>query len=163
MHQFQASMHVIYPDLARKQIQKEVIHSEVYSVFNFPKEISFVAPVPPNAPAYAVFLKITGCADGVPGNGLQSTGMRCVAAGNIPGKQNQSAKRKTVAKKKRPVAPKRTTQEPQKPKTQNSELKTAAGSSQITAPKPPLHGLLRQHENLYVKNFIENQYIVKLR
>ena len=109
MHQFQASMYVIYPDLARNRIQKEVIYSEVYSIVAFPEELSFVVPIPPDAPAYAVFLKVTGCSDGVPQNGLQSTGMRCVAVGIIPGKQRPPAKRKTATKRKQPNARKRIT------------------------------------------------------
>lgn len=106
MHQFQASMHVIFPDLARNLIQKEVLYSEVYSIVDFPGELSFVVPVPAGAPAYAAFLKITGCINGVPKNWLQSTGMQCVEVGIIPGKQRMPAKSKTVAKKKRSVAPK---------------------------------------------------------
>ena len=98
MYHFQASMHVIYPDFERKRIQKEVVCSDVYSQINFPKEIPFAVPVPPGAPAYAVFLKVTGCKDGVPQNGVQSTGIRCVAIGTIEKKQ-KPAKKKRVPKK----------------------------------------------------------------
>jgi hypothetical protein len=100
----QVSMHVIYPDLARNRIQKEVVKSEVLPTTGFPEEIPFAIPVPAHAPAYAVFCKITGCIKGIPGERLQSTGMRCVAVGLIPGKQRPPAKRKTIAKKKQPVA-----------------------------------------------------------
>jgi hypothetical protein len=104
LHQFQASMHVIYPDLVRNRIQKEVVCSEVYSIFNFPEELTFIVPVPPNAPAYAVFLKVTGCSNGKAGNGLQSTGMRCVAVGSLQDKQDTAAGRKAAPKKKKTTA-----------------------------------------------------------
>jgi hypothetical protein len=51
-----------------------------------------------------VFLKVTGCIDGVPKNGLQSTGMCCVVVGNIPGKENKPAESKAAPKKKQAVA-----------------------------------------------------------
>jgi len=101
---FQLSMHVLYPDLARNRVQKEVVFSEVLPTTGFPEEMSFVIPVPVRALAYAVFLKVTGCIKGKPGNGLQSTGIRCVAAGIIEGKQRPPAKRKTATKKKQPIA-----------------------------------------------------------
>jgi hypothetical protein len=112
MHEFQASIHVIYPDFTRNRIQKEVVYSEIYSTSNYPEELSFEIPVPTNAPAYAVFLKITGCIDGVPTNGLQSTGMRCVAAGIITSKQKQPAQIKAAAKKKKPEVKKRKSKRP---------------------------------------------------
>lgn len=103
MHQFQVSLHAIYPDLERNLIQKEIVQSEVFPLFNYPKEIPFVVPVPPRAPAYAVFLKVTGCIDGVPTNGLQSTGMRCVATGIIKGKQKSKSFREVVIHEKPPA------------------------------------------------------------
>jgi len=109
LHQFQASLHVIYLDLEHLQIKKDIIPGEVFSVFDFPEEQSFVVPVPPRAKAYAVFLKVTGCKDGVPGNGLQSTGMRCVAAGAVAVKHDKLVKRKAVPKKKQLVAKKHIT------------------------------------------------------
>jgi hypothetical protein len=109
MYHFQLSLHVIYPDLERNKIEKEVIHSDVFSLIDCPGEISFVVPVPPRAPAYAVFLKVSGCIDGVPTNGLQSTGMRCVAVGIIAGKPNGQTGPKAAAKKKQPNAAKQKT------------------------------------------------------
>ena len=91
MYQFQASIHVIYPDLERKKIQKEVVFSDSYSLFDYPAEIPFAVPVPSGAPAYAVFLKVTGCKDGVPQNGTQSTGIRCVATGIIQQRKNKKS------------------------------------------------------------------------
>jgi hypothetical protein len=106
MHHFQVSLHVIYPDLERNRIQKEIVHSEVFPLFNYPEEIPFVVPVPPRAPAYAVFLKVTGCTDGVPGNGLQSTGMRCVATGIIKGNQQSKSFHEVVIIEKPPAVSK---------------------------------------------------------
>lgn len=83
MYHFQASMHVIYPDFERKRIQKEVVVSDIYSLYKYPSEIPFAVPVPAGAKSFAVFLKVTGCVDGVPQNGRQSTGIRCVKTGVI--------------------------------------------------------------------------------
>lgn len=107
MYEFQASIHVIYPDFARNRIQKEVVYSDVYSTSDYPEELAFEIPVPARAPAYAVFLKVTGCIDGAPKNGLQSTGMRCVAAGIITSKQKQPVQVKSAAKKKKAEVKKR--------------------------------------------------------
>lgn len=100
MFHFQASMHVIYPDFKRKRIQKEVVLSELYSLFNYPNEIPFAVPVPSGARAYAVFLKVTGCQEGVPQNGTQSTGIRCVATGTIERKLREHSKPDAPVKKK---------------------------------------------------------------
>jgi hypothetical protein len=112
MHEFQASIHVIYPDFAHYRIQKEVVYSDVYSISHYPEELAFEIPVPMRAPAYAVFLKITGCIDGVPTNGLQSNGMRCVAAGIITSKLKQPAQVKAAAKKIEPEVKKRKSKRP---------------------------------------------------
>jgi len=61
MHAFQVSLYVIYPDLARNQLKKEIVYSDALSVTAYPNELPFVIPIPPRATAYAVFLKITGC------------------------------------------------------------------------------------------------------
>jgi hypothetical protein len=104
MHQFQVSLHVIYPDLARNTIHKEIVHSDVFSLFNYPGELSFFVPVPPRVPAYAVFLKVTGCENGVPGRSLQATGMRCVATAVLEGKQKSRSFREVVINEPPPVA-----------------------------------------------------------
>ncbi|HEX6429599.1 MAG TPA: hypothetical protein VF008_18030, partial [Niastella sp.] len=109
MHEFQASIHVIYPDFVRNRLQKEIVYSDVFPTTAYPEELAFEIPVPPRAPAYAVFLKVTGCIDGVPTNGLQSTGMRCVAAGIIAGTPNQKPGLKAATKKKQPKAAKQKT------------------------------------------------------
>ncbi|OQP65810.1 hypothetical protein A3860_14525 [Niastella vici] len=88
---FLLSVHVIYPDLALNRIEKEVLKSDVLSIIGYPKDVSFVIPVPAYASAYAVFLRITGCINGEPTNGLQSTGMRCVTSGNIERKAKKEA------------------------------------------------------------------------
>lgn len=89
LHHFQASLHVIFPDLQRAQIHKEIVYSPAFGLLDYPDEISFVVPVPPRASAYAVFLKITGWANGKPCRELQSTGMRCVATAIIEGRQKK--------------------------------------------------------------------------
>jgi len=102
MHNFQVSLHVIFP-LQRNKLKKEIAHSEVLPLADYHDEIPFVIPVPSGAASYVVFLKVTGCKHGEPGNGLQSTGMRCVAVGGIPGKKNKPVKRKATPKKKQAV------------------------------------------------------------
>lgn len=91
MYEFQASVHVIFPDLQRKRINKEVVYADSYSLFDYPEEIPFAVPVPVGATCFAVFLKVTGCKDGVPQNGRQSTGIRCVATGIIEKKKQKSS------------------------------------------------------------------------
>ncbi|THU37006.1 hypothetical protein FAM09_18800 [Niastella caeni] len=104
MHQFQLSFYVIYPDLARNKLHKEIVHSEVFSLFDYPEELSFVVPVPARAAAYAVFMKVTGCINGVPENWLQSTGMRCVEVGTIERKQPKPGGQKAATNRKKPNA-----------------------------------------------------------
>jgi hypothetical protein len=110
MFHFQASMHVIYPDLARKRIKKEVVYSDVFSLYDYPKKIPFAVPVPSGARAYAVFLKVTGCKDGVPQNGIQSTGIRCVVTGEIenPKSEIRSPKSEVESRKSEVGSPKLT-------------------------------------------------------
>jgi hypothetical protein len=112
MHEFQASIHVIYPDFVRNRLHKVVVYSDVFSTSYYPEELAFEIPVPARAPAYAVFLKVTGCIDGIPQNGLQSTGMQCVAAGIIESRQQQPARPKAAVKKKQPKVKKRKSKRP---------------------------------------------------
>ena len=103
MHHFQVSLHVIFPDLERNKLKKEIAHSQVWPLANYPNEIPFVMPVPPEATSYVIFLKVTGCRNGVPANGLQSTGMRCVAVSVIPGSQDKPVKKKASPPKKKTI------------------------------------------------------------
>ena len=100
----QVGIHVIFHDPVHNRLRKEEIHSDVFSKTSYPLQLPFVVPVPARVQSYAIFLKVTECINGEAKSWPQSTGMRCIAVGIIPGKQRPPAKRKTATKKKQPIA-----------------------------------------------------------
>lgn len=111
---FLLSIHVIYPDLVHNHIEKAIGKSDVLSIIGYPKDVPFVMPVPAHATVYAVFLRITGCINGEPNNGLQCTGMRCVATGNIERKAKEEADCAVAEKDLKPKQEKSKSKTPQK-------------------------------------------------
>lgn len=105
--EFQAGMHVIFPDLERWKLKKVIAFSEVLHKGNCPYAVSFVIPVPAKSTGVAVFLKVTECKNGIALNHPQSTGMRCVAVMEVPQKQVKPAKKKAAPKKKQAAIKKR--------------------------------------------------------
>ena len=103
----QVSIHIIFHDPVHTRLKKEEIHSDVFRKTSYPLQLSFVVPVPARVQSYAIFLKVTECIEGEAKSWPQSTGMRCVAVGIIPGKQQPPAKRKTATKKKKTKVKKR--------------------------------------------------------
>ncbi len=106
---FQISMHVIFSDVERQKLKKEIAYSDILYKANCPKEFSFEIPVPVKSTTFAVFLKVTECEDGIALNYPQSTGMRCVAVGIMPGEQRKPAKKKASTKKKKAAIKKQKT------------------------------------------------------
>jgi hypothetical protein len=103
LKEFQASMHVIFPDLERQKLKKVIAYSDILHKTSCPKEFSFVIPVPAKSTTFAVFLKVTECKNGLALNYPQSTGMRCVAVGLIPGKKEKPVRKKATPQKKKAV------------------------------------------------------------
>jgi hypothetical protein len=101
LKQFQVSIHVIFPDLEKGKLKKEIAYSDILQKASCPKVFSFVIPVPAKSTEVAVFLKVTECKDGIALNYPQSTGMRCVTVGVIPVRKDKSNKQKASPKKKR--------------------------------------------------------------
>ena len=91
---------MIFPDFNRVKLKKETTSSDVLHKPNFTKDLSFEIPVPAKSSQFAVFLKVTECGHGLALNYPQTTGMRCVAVGIIPGKEDHSIKKKAATQKK---------------------------------------------------------------
>jgi hypothetical protein len=106
LKEFQISLHIIFPDFVRQKIKKTIAYTGILHKKSSPKEFSFVIPVPAKSTEFAVFLKVTECEDGIALNYPQSTGMRCLAVGNIPGREQKPAISKSALKTKKSVAKK---------------------------------------------------------